>query len=48
MVVYKGPFRSVTGDDGTVYARGERVAVRADRAEAGSRWPGDQFLVLWE
>src|SRR5262249_1482887 len=47
VVVYKGPFRSVTGDDGTVYARGERVAVIADQAEAQSRWPGGQFLVLW-
>lgn len=48
VVIYKGPFRSVTADDGTVYARGERVPANGDQAEALSRWPGEQFLVLWE
>jgi catechol 2,3-dioxygenase-like lactoylglutathione lyase family enzyme len=46
-VVYKGPFRQLTDDDGTLFVRGERVAVGAARAERlrGSEWSG-QFLFL--
>jgi catechol 2,3-dioxygenase-like lactoylglutathione lyase family enzyme len=46
-VIYKGPFRQVIDDDGTVFVRGERVSVDAARAERlrGSEWSG-QFLVL--
>jgi catechol 2,3-dioxygenase-like lactoylglutathione lyase family enzyme/SAM-dependent methyltransferase len=46
-VLYKGPFRQVTDDDGTVYVRGQRVtvsAVRADRLRQGD--PAGQFLIL--
>jgi catechol 2,3-dioxygenase-like lactoylglutathione lyase family enzyme len=46
-VMYKGPFRQVAGDDGTVFVRSERVAVDAGLAERlrGGEWAG-QFLVL--
>jgi catechol 2,3-dioxygenase-like lactoylglutathione lyase family enzyme len=46
-VMYKGPFRQVSGDDGTVFARGERVAVDAALAERlrGGEWAG-QFVVF--
>ena len=46
-MVYKGPFRQLVADDGTVFERGERVRVDAAQAE---RWRGPegagQFLVL--
>jgi catechol 2,3-dioxygenase-like lactoylglutathione lyase family enzyme/SAM-dependent methyltransferase len=47
VVVYKGPFRQVIDDDGTIFVRGERVAVEATRAERlrSGEWEG-QFLVL--
>jgi catechol 2,3-dioxygenase-like lactoylglutathione lyase family enzyme len=32
-VLYRGPFRQVSDDDGTVYRRGARVRVGADQAE---------------
>jgi catechol 2,3-dioxygenase-like lactoylglutathione lyase family enzyme len=48
VVVYKGPLRSVTADDGTVYMRGERVVASAECAAALARETGDQFLILWE
>jgi hypothetical protein len=46
-VVYKGPFRQVSDDDGTVFVRGERVWVEAGRAEQlrAGEWAG-QFAVL--
>jgi SAM-dependent methyltransferase len=46
-VIYKGPFRQVTADDGTVLPRGERVslnAVEATRLRASEA--AGQFLVL--
>jgi catechol 2,3-dioxygenase-like lactoylglutathione lyase family enzyme len=46
-VIYKGPFRQVTADDGTVLRRGERVAL--DAAEAARLKGGEaagQFLIL--
>ncbi len=47
LVVYKGPFRQVIADDGTVFPRGERVFIAADRAKSlqGGEGAG-QFLVL--
>ena len=46
-VMYKGPFRDVTGDDGTVYRRGEEVAVTARAMEQLRQGPaGTQFTVL--
>jgi catechol 2,3-dioxygenase-like lactoylglutathione lyase family enzyme len=46
-VVYKGPFKQLTGDDGTVFVRGERVSVDAALAEQLKNGAGqDQFLVL--
>ena len=46
-VVYKGPFRQVIDDNGTVFGRGERVVVDAVAAERlrNGEWAG-QFLVL--
>jgi catechol 2,3-dioxygenase-like lactoylglutathione lyase family enzyme len=46
-VLYKGPFRQVTADDGTVFVRGERTWVDAAGAERlrGGEGAG-QFLVL--
>ena len=46
-VVYKGPFRQLIADDGTVFVRGERVSVDAAQAQQwrGTEWAG-QFLVL--
>jgi catechol 2,3-dioxygenase-like lactoylglutathione lyase family enzyme/SAM-dependent methyltransferase len=46
-VVYKGPFRLLTDDDGTVFVRGERTLINAAKAERlrGGEWSG-QFLVL--
>jgi catechol 2,3-dioxygenase-like lactoylglutathione lyase family enzyme len=32
-VLYRGPFQEVTNDDGTVFRRGERVLIGAERAE---------------
>jgi catechol 2,3-dioxygenase-like lactoylglutathione lyase family enzyme len=45
-VVYKGPFRQVIGDDGTVFVRGERVLVAAADAQRLRDTAGEQFLVL--
>ena len=45
-VVYKGPFRQVTGDDGTVFVRGERVHVDAAAAERLCGDSAGQFVVL--
>jgi catechol 2,3-dioxygenase-like lactoylglutathione lyase family enzyme len=45
-VVYKGPFRQVIGDDGTVFVRGERVQVDAAVAERLRGEVAGQFLVL--
>jgi catechol 2,3-dioxygenase-like lactoylglutathione lyase family enzyme len=46
-VVYKGPFRQLIADDGTVFVRGQRVSVDAAQAEQwrGPEWAG-HFLVL--
>jgi catechol 2,3-dioxygenase-like lactoylglutathione lyase family enzyme len=46
-VIYKGPFRRVVDDDGTIFVTGERVSVDATRAERfrSGEWSG-QFLVL--
>jgi catechol 2,3-dioxygenase-like lactoylglutathione lyase family enzyme len=46
-VIYKGPFRQVSGDDGTVFRRGQRVLVPGEQAERlrSGEWAG-QFLVL--
>jgi catechol 2,3-dioxygenase-like lactoylglutathione lyase family enzyme len=46
-VVYKGPFRQLVADDGTVFLRGERVGVDAAQAARwrGPEWAG-HFLVL--
>jgi catechol 2,3-dioxygenase-like lactoylglutathione lyase family enzyme len=47
VVIYKGPFRQVTDDDGTVFPRGARVSLGADRAERLRSGDGaGQFLVL--
>ncbi|HVK67554.1 MAG TPA: ArsI/CadI family heavy metal resistance metalloenzyme [Polyangium sp.] len=47
IVVYKGPFRSVTDDAGRVYPRGERVPVDAATLASFERGPlADQFVVL--
>jgi catechol 2,3-dioxygenase-like lactoylglutathione lyase family enzyme len=47
VAIYKGPFRQVTADDGTVLVRGERVWVDAALAERLRRGEGaEQFLVL--
>jgi catechol 2,3-dioxygenase-like lactoylglutathione lyase family enzyme len=43
-VLYKGPFRQVTDDTGTVYPRGERVRVSAANAEQLRSGGGEQFL----
>jgi SAM-dependent methyltransferase len=44
-VLYKGPFERVTDEDGTVYPRGERVAVTAGAAERLRHCPAvGQFL----
>jgi catechol 2,3-dioxygenase-like lactoylglutathione lyase family enzyme len=46
-VIYKGPHRQVTDDDGTNYRRGERTTVSASRAEKlRSGDAAGQFLVL--
>jgi catechol 2,3-dioxygenase-like lactoylglutathione lyase family enzyme len=46
-VVYKGPFRQVTDDSGTVFERGQRASVDSALAEKlrGEEWAG-QFLIL--
>ena len=46
-VIYKGPFRQLVADDGTVFVRGERVSVDAAQAERwrDAEWAG-HFLVL--
>jgi catechol 2,3-dioxygenase-like lactoylglutathione lyase family enzyme len=47
LVVYKGPFRSVTDDGGRVYPRGARVAVDAETAALLRLGPlADQFTFL--
>jgi SAM-dependent methyltransferase len=44
-VLYKGPFERVSDEDGTVYPRGERVAVVARAAERLRHGPAaEQFL----
>jgi SAM-dependent methyltransferase len=44
-VLYKGPFAQVADEDGTVYVRGEKVAVAADVLERLRRGPAsEQFL----
>jgi SAM-dependent methyltransferase len=44
-VLYRGPFERVTDEDGTVYPRGERVAVTARAAEQLRHGPASgQFL----
>jgi catechol 2,3-dioxygenase-like lactoylglutathione lyase family enzyme len=46
-VVYKGPFECITDEDGTVYNRGERVAVGWGQAERLRLGPAaDQFTFL--
>ncbi len=45
-VVYKGPFRQVSDDDGTVFLRGERVLIEKDKAERLREDGAGQFLVL--
>jgi hypothetical protein len=46
-VVYKGPFETLTDEDGTVFRRGERVHVGWDRAERLRLGPAaDQFTFL--
>jgi catechol 2,3-dioxygenase-like lactoylglutathione lyase family enzyme len=46
-VLYKGPFAQVTGEDGTVYPRGEKVAVSQDAWERLGRGPAaGQFLLF--
>jgi catechol 2,3-dioxygenase-like lactoylglutathione lyase family enzyme len=46
-VVYKGPFLQVTGDNGTVFVRGQRISVEESQAATlrAGEWAG-QFLVL--
>jgi catechol 2,3-dioxygenase-like lactoylglutathione lyase family enzyme len=47
IVLYKGPFRQVTDDTGTVYPRGERVRTSAASAERlRSDGGAEQFLFL--
>jgi hypothetical protein len=46
-VIYKGPFRQVTADDGTVLVRGERITLgsgEAARLKTGAA--AEQFLIL--
>ena len=45
-VLYKGPFRQVTDDAGTIYPRGEWVRVPEAAAERLRADGGEQFLVL--
>jgi catechol 2,3-dioxygenase-like lactoylglutathione lyase family enzyme len=46
-VLYKGPFEQVTGDDRTVYPRGQRVAATAEQAETLRHGPAaEQFAFL--
>jgi hypothetical protein len=46
-VLYKGPFRQVVADDGTVLARGERVLLDARQAERLLAGEGaGQFVAL--
>jgi catechol 2,3-dioxygenase-like lactoylglutathione lyase family enzyme len=48
-VVYKGPFARLVDDDGTVYPRGERVAVNPGKLERLQQGPAaGQFAVLQE
>jgi arsenite methyltransferase len=48
-VVYKGPMSQVTGDDGTVYRRGETVAVSEQTWESLRHGPASaQFTFLGE
>jgi catechol 2,3-dioxygenase-like lactoylglutathione lyase family enzyme len=47
LVVYKGPFRQVLDDNGTIFVRGERVSVEVAAAERLRGHGGeDQFLIL--
>ena len=51
-VVYRGPFSSVTDDDGHEYVRGERIAVCGKTFEILTRGPyGEHFQAIepyWE
>lgn len=47
VVIYKGPFREATDDNGQTYRRGERVTVDAQTLAALSHGPlADQFVIL--
>jgi hypothetical protein len=47
LVVYKGPFEQVTDEDGTVFRRGEQIAVPGAQAERLRRGPAaEQFAFL--
>jgi catechol 2,3-dioxygenase-like lactoylglutathione lyase family enzyme len=47
VVMYKGPFRQITDDHGTVFPRGQRVEVNAHCAEQLSQGPlSEQFLIF--
>jgi catechol 2,3-dioxygenase-like lactoylglutathione lyase family enzyme len=47
-VLYKGPFRDLSDDDGRVFTRGRRVAVPADVWEALRQGPGADEFVFFE